>query len=58
MKILFNNEPTVPFQTKHSTRVAQFIIFEIPNTKLHEIATLKSAAHNNNGFGSTGIGTT
>ena len=57
LKVLLSNESSVPFEIKKHTRIAQLIIFQLPETFMHLTDSLSKTKRSTGGFGSTGSST-
>ena len=55
LKVLLSNESSNDFKIPKHTRIAQLIIFEIPQLPLKRVTQLSTTKRDKSGFGSTGL---
>ena len=53
---LINLDPGVPVTVSRGDRIAQMVVQQVPQVRLHEVEQLPGSARGVGGFGSTGVG--
>ena len=52
--IAINLDPREPFEVHRGDKIAQLVVYPVPETSLREVAELPGSARGEGGFGSTG----